>query len=132
MSNNYFKHGSYNAICDVCGKKFKADQLKLRWDGFMVCNSDYEVRHPQDLIRVYERPDVLPYTRDEVVDTFVNETAPSIFVTEAICDMGVADYAVCDLIVPGYTDDTVLCPIGARSNISDVAIAGCTIAGGPL
>lgn len=39
-----------NAICDVCGMKFKASEMRLRWDNLRVCSADYEARHPQDLI----------------------------------------------------------------------------------
>lgn len=44
--------GDWNAVCDVCGSKFKASELRKRWDGFRVCDADYEQRHPQDLIRL--------------------------------------------------------------------------------
>ena len=50
---DYLRDGDWNAICDECGKKFKASQLKLRWDGFMVCQRDWEPRHPQDFVRGY-------------------------------------------------------------------------------
>jgi hypothetical protein len=46
-----YKHGTYNAICDTCGFKFKADQLQMTWDGFFVCDKCYEPRHPQDFVR---------------------------------------------------------------------------------
>lgn len=56
--------------CDVCGFIYKFDQLKKRWDGLMVCDNDYETRHPQDFIKIPEpekapdwiRPDVLTET----------------------------------------------------------------------
>ena len=49
--NDTFVLGDSNAICDVCGFKHKQSQLKKRWDGAMVCDKDFELRHPQDLIR---------------------------------------------------------------------------------
>ena len=30
----YYKSGDWLAICDSCGRKFKASQLRERWDGF--------------------------------------------------------------------------------------------------
>lgn len=48
---DYYKHGTYNAICDTCGFKHKADQLQMTWDGFFVCDKCYEPRHPQDFVR---------------------------------------------------------------------------------
>ena len=51
---DYLKIGDYNAYCDVCGFKFKASELKDRWDGYKVCEKDYEPRHPQDFVRGVE------------------------------------------------------------------------------
>ena len=64
MSSHY-KHGTYNAICDVCGFKFKACDLKKRWDGFYVCSKDYETRHPMDLYRYQSKERPLPWTRPD-------------------------------------------------------------------
>lgn len=61
----YYKPGSWNAICDVCGFQHKADQLKKRWDGLMVCSSDFETRHPSDLIRVPKEDTGVPWTRKD-------------------------------------------------------------------
>lgn len=66
-----FKLGDWNALCDVCGFKFKASKLRKRWDGLMVCNVDYETRHPQDLIRVPKDTQAVPWTRPEPADTFI-------------------------------------------------------------
>ncbi len=60
--NRYVK-GDWLADCDVCGFTYLASQLTKRWDGFMVCNQDYEERHPSDLLRI-PRPDrPVPWTR---------------------------------------------------------------------
>lgn len=48
---NYYKPGTYNTVCDICGFKFKSDELMRRWDNAMVCKYDYEPRHPQSLIK---------------------------------------------------------------------------------
>ena len=54
-----FVLGDSNGICDTCGFKYKQSQLKERWDGAMVCNADWEPRHPQDRIKIRaERNDV--------------------------------------------------------------------------
>lgn len=49
--SDYFKHGTWNATCAVCGFVFKADQLQQRWDGVYVCSKDWEPRHPSDFAR---------------------------------------------------------------------------------
>lgn len=46
-----FVLGTYNVICDTCGLKFKANQLRFTWDGYYVCAKCWEPRHPQDLVR---------------------------------------------------------------------------------
>lgn len=44
--------GDSNAICDECGFQYKHSQLRKRWDGAMVCDKDWEARHPQDSIKI--------------------------------------------------------------------------------
>jgi hypothetical protein len=63
--------GDHNALCDVCGFKFKASELKRRWDGYMVCDADYEQRHPQDLIRLRPERTAVPWSRPYPTDQFV-------------------------------------------------------------
>lgn len=72
MSRNWsYKPSDWWAICDSCGKKYKASELKRRWDGVMVCPADWEIRHPQDFLR--SKPDkiAVPWARPQVTDTFL-------------------------------------------------------------
>lgn len=70
---NYLIPGDYNALCDSCGRKFKASQLKRRWDGLMVCEEDYELRHPQDFLRVQRERISVPWARPyPETDTEIN------------------------------------------------------------
>jgi len=69
---DYYKHGDFNAICDVCGFKFKRGELRLRWDGALVCDADWEPRHPQELIRVRGEQNRLKNARPEVTDVFID------------------------------------------------------------
>lgn len=64
--------GSWNVICDVCGFKFKAYQLRKRWDGKMVCKDDWEIRHPQDLIKIPKDDQSVPWSRPEQTDVFAD------------------------------------------------------------
>lgn len=64
--------GDYNAICDVCKWKFKASDLRRRWDNLMVCEKDWEPRHPQDFIRAIPDMQALPWTRPETGNDFVS------------------------------------------------------------
>lgn len=74
MSNTYFKSGDWSVICDSCGFKFKASQLRKRWDGFYVCAADWEPRHPMDFLKTPDESKPLPWTRPEPTDTFIAPT----------------------------------------------------------
>ncbi len=49
-SSDYFKHGSHNVICDICGKKRKAEQVRKTWKGLMACtvSNCWDRKHPYD------------------------------------------------------------------------------------
>jgi hypothetical protein len=74
MRSTNWTSGQWNSICDVCGFKFKASDIKERWDGYMVCKEDFELRHPQESIRVLPDQNKLPWTRPEPADTFITVT----------------------------------------------------------
>jgi len=44
--------GDSNTICIVCGFKYKSSEMQKRWDGVYVCPTDWEPRHPQELIKL--------------------------------------------------------------------------------
>lgn len=67
-----YKSGDWWIICDVCGKKIKASHAKHRWDGFIVCDKDFEHRHSQDFIRARMDKISVPFTRPRSDDTFVS------------------------------------------------------------
>lgn len=68
---DYYKSGDWNAECDVCGQKYKASKLKLRWDGLRVCPKDFEYRNPQDFVRGVQDNQAVPFSRPEPPDVFV-------------------------------------------------------------
>lgn len=64
------KLGDWNALCDRCGFKFKASELKEEWTGWMVCKECWEPRHPQDFIRGIPDDSSVPWSRpDSNADT---------------------------------------------------------------
>ncbi len=110
MSTTHGGSGQYNALCDVCGFKYKNHQLKKRWDRFMVCSADWEQRHPLDFYKSRKDVHQLPWTRPDsdgidVGPTYTyppgpdygGGTLPAIFCTfatvEPIADQGTADCA---------------------------------------
>lgn len=73
MSNiGYYKPGDHNAICDRCGRPFKASQLRRTWDGLMVCERDWEPRHPQDYVRAQKDRTEVEFSRPDTEPTFTD------------------------------------------------------------
>ncbi len=87
----FFSSGHWNALCDVCGFKFKSHELKKRWDGLMVCQADYEHDHPQKFLRVREDPLSVPWTRNRPTDLEV--LVCNLWTSAAYADFGTADCA---------------------------------------
>ena len=73
---NYYVPGDYNVVCDVCSKKTKASESRLRWDGFLVCIDDYEIRHEQDFVKSKLDQITVPYTRPVPEYVFTNVEYP--------------------------------------------------------
>lgn len=46
-----FQPGNYWAVCDRCGFDYRIRELRMTWDGLLVCEKDWEPRHPQDFVR---------------------------------------------------------------------------------
>lgn len=34
-------------LCDICGQRYRLNDLRKNWKGFMVCSADYEPKEPQ-------------------------------------------------------------------------------------
>lgn len=67
----HYTKGDWEALCDSCGRKFKASELRKRWDGLMVDSLCWEPRHPQDFVRAKVDIQAPVWTRPEPSDTFV-------------------------------------------------------------
>lgn len=66
-----YDRGDWKAICDVCGRELKASLLQKRWDGLMVCQKDWEPRHPQDFVRGVADTQTPMWTRPKSSDSFI-------------------------------------------------------------
>lgn len=121
MSNqNTYKPKAWNALCDSCGFKKKSTDLKLRWDGLMVCaDTCWEPRHPQDFLRARkETSNRLPWTRPDSDRSSVPVLpAPSILWATA----GDAEVVVNWTPVPGADSYTlyVVSPAETITGITD-------------
>ena len=98
IRKTYFKPSDWNAICDSCGQKYKASELMKRWDGLMVCKEDWEVRHPQELIRPIKERNSVPWTRPRPEDDSV-----------PVCTLsglnGIAGFGVAGCMTPSYDNE---------------------------
>ena len=92
MAKNYYVSGNWNVICDVCSKKIKASDAKQRWDGLIVCPSDFEHRHEQDYVRARTDKITVPFTRPIPTFIFTNITY-------------INQYVNTDYVVDGYILD---------------------------
>jgi len=90
---NHLLLGNWNALCDSCGRKFKALDLRKRWDGLMVCAEDYELRHEQDFLRVQKEKITVDFSRPyPATDTYTGYTC-SVTESQGLADLGTADCA---------------------------------------
>lgn len=104
---DYYKAGDNNCICDRCGFKYKASELKRTWDGLWVCSKDWEPRHPQDFVRGVEDYQRARISRPE---------GPDVFVPLGV-DGGDS---------PDIPDG---CTLSGITGIAGMGIAGCMVAG---
>lgn len=76
MSDHY-EPGQWNALCDRCGFKFKARQLRKEWTGLMVCsgsatNDCWEPRNAQEKLRAKADRQSPPWVRPDTDGTDVS------------------------------------------------------------
>lgn len=107
--------GDWIAICDVCGRKFKASRLMKRWDGMMTCPDDWEPRQPQDFVRGVADFQAPPYTRPEPQDDFVE-----IKYTEQPVDIVVPDETINKHLIKYIPDVSFTPPTTVNAKAVDV------------
>jgi len=101
--------GDWNALCDRCGFKFKASELKETWDNLRVCKSCWEPRHPQDFLRGFPDDSSVPWSRpDSDADTNTTDingnSISTINAIELVDDVGFAwEYGTHHPIIEYYT-----------------------------
>lgn len=69
--SDYLKLGTWNVVCQVCGFKYKSDELKKRWDGLYVCDKDFEHRHPMDFYKARGETKSIPWSSPEPSETHI-------------------------------------------------------------
>jgi hypothetical protein len=97
---DYLDLGSWNAVCDRCGGKFKASQLTKTWDQLMCCSKCWEPRQPQDFVRAVKDTQTPPWTRPGGGDIFVGVCTPR--GASAFPELAVPGCAIPDYIPGGF------------------------------
>ncbi len=69
---NQYLHGTYNAICDVCGFKKKAVDMLTTWNGLFVCKDDFETRHILDFGRTINERNGVDIPRPDHTPRFID------------------------------------------------------------
>lgn len=91
---DYYSEGDYNAVCSMCGFKFKASELSKNWQGMYRCFKCNEPRQPQDFVRavpdIQTPPWVQPWTPTYRALCFPNDTS------------AVPGYMTPGCAIPGY------------------------------
>lgn len=101
MSRNWYKSGEWNVFCMVCNRKIKAGDARKRWDGLIVCEDDYENRHPMDFLRLRQERISVPFTSDTSFDEFVGPDYPPYPYCTPSGSSGMVGYMVAGCARPG-------------------------------
>lgn len=81
MSRGY-RPGDHWKVCDVCGFRYRASETRKRWDGLMVCEADFEERHPQDFVRGRTDRQRVPDPRPVPTDVFVSGSDDVVYASD--------------------------------------------------
>lgn len=98
---NYYKPGTWNVTCEVCGFQCKSDEIKKRWDGKLVCKDDFENRHSLDFIRPPAERTGVPFSNPEPAPVFVT-------VIYVFAELGLADVAQADIAKTEYVNQAII------------------------
>lgn len=120
----WYKKGSWNCLCDICGVQYKADQLRKNWKGLYVCPSDYETRQPLEFIRARSEDTTVPFSRPESEDEYI-ETTCDYWSSSQMADFGTADC----MYIGGNTSIERLIEIYGATSRAGIAISGRSISG---
>lgn len=72
---NFYRQGDWNAVCALCGTKYKASELI--WNSQIqdwVCIYDWEQRHPQERVKAVQDDQSVPWVRPDPSPTYSTES----------------------------------------------------------
>jgi len=102
---DYLEIGTWNALCDRCQRKYKANQLRKEWTGWMVCDHCWEPRHPQEFLRGHEEDENVDWTRPEINGSGSTITVDGKTLTWLACTQitSIPGDAVPGCAIPGFS-----------------------------
>ncbi len=72
-SHSGYRPGDFKRVCDVCGFVCYASETYKRWDGMIVCEPDWEPRHPQDFVRGRVDRQNVPDPRPDTTPVYLDD-----------------------------------------------------------
>ena len=110
---DFLRVGDYNAICDVCGRKFKFSRLRQKWDNTWACEQDWEPRQPQDYLKGIKDNMSVPLSRPDPPNLFIQDVTvteiPNIFLSfiiNKLKSLAVSVTSVCSITPIKYPKTT--------------------------
>jgi hypothetical protein len=70
-AKDYYSHGNYNVICDLCGQKHKSTEVRMQWNNLLACNTCFEPRNPQDFVKGIRDDQRVPIARPDSNPKFI-------------------------------------------------------------
>ena len=70
-SGDHYQPGNHWLICDSCGLKFRLSEMRMRWDKLMVCQKDWEQRHPQEFVKGIKEKIAVDIARPESEPVYI-------------------------------------------------------------
>lgn len=116
MRHNSYKKGSWNVVCDVCGFKFKATQIKRRWDGLLVCHDDWEPRHSLDFLRGRHEDISVPFVNSEADAEITITTSPT---TVTVTLLNTGGLPMVGVTPTTFSSDTHVATVGNPLDVTD-------------
>lgn len=78
-----FKIGDHWMISDRSGHKFRASEMRQMWNGHWVHHTEWEPRHPMDMMKAPRPEKPVRITRPRPTDTFIGPLTSRIGVAAA-------------------------------------------------
>jgi hypothetical protein len=91
----------WKVTCHRCGCWFPSTEIKKEWTGLLVCETCFETRHPQTLIKVRTETQFPDFVSMDGTDTFTGVC--DIVSSSAFADLASADCARADNVTPPYS-----------------------------